>query len=234
MRKKTAQKLLQKVKKDYNNIAESFDKTRQYDWKEFGTFRKYIKNNQTVADLGCGNGRFYEFIRKYRKIKYIGIDNSENLLNKAKKTYKNNRSLGTAIIPLFLKGNLLNLPLKNNSIDTTVVVAALHHIPSKKFRKKAVQEIQRILKPKGTLLLTVWNLFQPKYKKYIWKSRLKHILLLGKYDPRDTFIPWGKSGIKRYYYAFKPKELKLLLEKNGFKIIKEQHGNNLVFICRKK
>jgi hypothetical protein len=91
----------------------------------------------------------------------------------------------------------------------------------------------RILKEKGTLIITVWNLFQPKYKKYIWKSRLRHILSFGKYDSRDTFIPWGKTGVNRYYYAFKPKEFIKLVD-NKFEIIKEIKGNNLIYICRKK
>lgn len=225
MRKKVAKKLLQKVKQDYNKISDSFDQTRQRDWSEFEIFKNYIKNGQKVADLGCGNGRFYGFINNYYKIKYTGIDNSKNLLKKAKKTFSKEAK--------FIEGNLLKLPLKDREIDTAVCIAALHHIPSKKLRQSAVKEMSRIMKPKGLLLLTVWNLFQPKYKKYIWKSRIRHILSLGKYDSRDTFIPWGKSGVKRYYYAFKPKELKKLLLPY-FEIIKEQHGNNLVYICRKK
>ena len=72
-----------------------------------------------------------------------------------------------------------------------------------------------------------------KYKKHIWKARRKHLSSLGKYGPRDTFIPWSNSGINRYYYAFKTKGLRKLLEENGFKVILEHTARNILFICKK-
>ena len=66
--------------------------------------------------------------------------------------------------------------------------------------------------------------------KYIWKARKKYITSLGKYGPRDTFIPWAKTGIDRYY-AFKTNDLNLL-EENGFKVILEHTARNILFICK--
>ncbi|MFH1218676.1 MAG: class I SAM-dependent methyltransferase [Candidatus Peregrinibacteria bacterium] len=222
MHKKTAKKLLKKVKQDYSQISDEFDKTRQTNWKEFEIFLPYIKNSQKVADLGCGNGRLYKFLKKHTKINYIGIDNSAQLLNKAKKAFPKAK---------FINANLTLLP--NIKVDLCLAIASLHHIPSKPLRQKAIKQFHKILKKNGTLIITVWNLFQPKYKKYIWKSRIRHILSLGKYDARDTFIPWGKTKVKRYYYAFKPKELRKLLQ-NKFEILKEEKSNNFTLICRKK
>lgn len=230
MKGKTAQKILTKVKKDYEDISEDFNITRKSDWKEFHLFLDYIKDGSYLADLGCGNGRFYSFIHKHRKIKYVGVDNSPKLLKYAEEQLKNTKSLTE---PKFLLGDLLNVPLKAAEIDVTVSIASLHHIPSREFRQEAIKEMFRILKKNGILIISVWNLFQPKYKKYIWKSRLQHILSFGKYDCRDTLIPWGKSGVKRYYYAFTPNELRKLLEENGFEIISEHITNNFVFICKK-
>lgn len=224
MNEKTTKFLLEKVKKDYSNISDDFNKTRKHSWKEFEGFLKYIKNDQKIVDLGCGNGRFYEFIKKHKKIQYTGIDNNSPLLTKAKKTYSE---------ASFIKGDLLKIPIQNGKIDTVISIASFHHIPSIKLKEKAINEIYRILKNKGILIITVWNLFQKKYKRYIWQARIKHILSFGKYDSLDTFIPWGKTEVKRYYYAFKFKELKKLLEKK-FKILEGYKGNNLVFICRKK
>ncbi len=224
MKEKIAKELLKKVKKDYSSISEDFDKTRRHEWKEFEIFLKYIKTGQHLVDLGCGNGRFHEFINKHKKVRYTGIDNNSLLLNKANKAFPKTS---------FIKGDLLKIPIQNAKIDTVVSIAAFHHIPSIKLKEKAINEIARILKKGGILIITAWNLFQPKYKKYIWQARLKSILSFGKYDMRDTFIPWGKTGVKRYYYAFKFEELKKLLEKK-FEILEEYKGNNLVFICRKK
>ncbi len=226
MYKKTTTKLLQKVVGDYNNISENFHQTRKYPWEEFNKFLKYIKDEDILTDLGCGNGRFYDFIKQHKKINYIGIDNNKKLLKKAKLNTSKKTSAK------FIYGDLLKIPLKETSIDTAVSIASLHHIPSKKLKEKSIKEIKRILKDDGILIITVWNLFQKKYKKYIFQSYLRFFYTLGKYNFRDTFIPWGKTGTKRYYYAFKFKELKKLLEKNNFKILYSHIGNNFLFIAK--
>jgi len=223
MREKTAIRLLKKVVKDYSEIAEEFDQTRKNKWEEFDKFLKHIKDKNIVADIGCGNGRFYEFLKKHKTTKYIGIDNNKKLLEKAKKEQD----------AKFIKGDILKIPLKKESVNVALEIASLHHIPSAKLRKKAVKEANRILKKNGIFIVSVWNLFQPKYKKYIRKAFIKSFLTLGKYDPRDTFIPWAKKT-ERYYYAFKENELQELLEKYGFEILEKEKNNNIVFICRKK
>lgn len=228
MNEKTAKQLLKKVREDYTKIADEFDQTRQHNWKEFEIFTKYIKDGQIIADLGCGNGRFYSFIKDQKKVKYIGIDNNKNLLKKARLKYENDK------LAKFIDGDLLKVPLKKSSVTITLAIASFHHLPSQELRQKSLEEIRRILKNKGIFIISVWNLFQPKYKKHIWKARIRRILSLGKYDWRDTLIPWGKKGINRYYYAFKENELKKLLTENGFKIIEKFNCNNLVFICQKE
>lgn len=211
MNDEKAKKLLEKVKNDYDAISDEFDITRKREWKEFEIFLADIKDGQHIADIGCGNGRFLEFLNKHKKIEYIGIDNSKNLIKKAKETYGDH----------FKEGDMLEIPLANESQDVVVAIASFHHLPNEKLRKKTLKEFARILKPKGTLLLTAWNLYQGKYDKYFEK------------DSQDTYIPWGKSGINRYYYAFKPAELKSLLS-DLFEIKQYHKGNNLVFICKKK
>ena len=113
-------------------------------------------------------------------------------------------------------------------------IASIHHIPSQELQGKAIQEIHRILKPTGIAIITVWNLHQPKYKKYIWYSWIKWLLSLGAYDINDVFIPWGNSGINRYYHAFTKTELEKLIKKNGFEIIKYEITDNIIFICKKQ
>ena len=223
MNEKTAKELLTKVIEDYNLIIEDFDRTRKTDWQEFHTFLEHINDNQSVIDLGCGNGRFYSFLKKYRKVQYLGMDNNKNLLEKAK----------TQFGETFIEGDMLDIPVEKDKYDVVVSIASLHHIPSKKLQQKAIREILRILKKNGIAIITVWNLFQTKYKKYIWQARLRHLLSLGNYSYRDTFIPWGNSEVKRYYYAFNPQELENLLLENDFKIIAQQKGKNLVYICQK-
>lgn len=221
MKEKTAKKILIKVKRTYEEIAEDFAKTRNEAWPEFGKFQKHVKSHFKVLDLGCGNGRLFEFLRP---IDYTGIDSSENLLKEAKKRYPD---------VSFVNGDMLEIPLKDNEFDMVFCIAALHHIPSKNLRKKAVSEIKRVLKKDGILILTIWNLFQKKYIKYLFKSFVIWLLTLGKYDWNDTFIPWGKDKIPRYYHAFTKKELLKLLKKD-FEIQKLDVFNNILAICKKR
>jgi len=187
MKEKTAKDLLKKVKKDYSSIADEFSNTRNHSWPEFELTKPYLKGK--IVDLGCGNGRLYEYLKeksinKEEKIDYIGIDNNENFLNIAKKKYKNAK---------FLYGDLLSIPINENSANTIISIAAFHHIPSKVLRKKSVQEIRSKLCSDGIVILTVWNLFQGKYIKYALKSLFKFFIQFGKYDWSDTFIPWSKT-----------------------------------------
>jgi len=195
--------LLEKVKQDYAKIGMEFSETRSEPWPEFEYFKQYLRKNSRIADIGCGNGRL--LLTLGNDFEYIGIDNNLSLLEEAKRKFPNKK---------FIHGDMLNLPVMNNSIDAALCIAAFHHIPLKKLRIKALKEMNRILKHNGILIIMVWNLFQKKWLKQLIKS-----LFSVKYDFKDIFIKWGNSKIKRYYHAFTPWELKKLLKKAGFKII---------------
>ena len=55
----------------------------------------------------------------------------------------------------FIEGDILNLPFLEQKFDSVWAIAALHMIPSKELRKRAVGEIKRVLKPGGLMVLTV-------------------------------------------------------------------------------
>jgi ubiquinone/menaquinone biosynthesis C-methylase UbiE len=103
---------------------------------------------------------------------------------------------------MFLEGDMTKIPLEDDFCDVVCAIASFHHVPSDRLRLVALKEMIRIMKSDGVLVLSVWNLFQAKYKKYVIWSYLKWLISFGKFDLRDTFIPWGNSGIRRYYHAF--------------------------------
>jgi ubiquinone/menaquinone biosynthesis C-methylase UbiE len=198
--------ILQQVKKTYSAIAYEFDATRDRPWPEFKVFleeikRRFINKKRLAAlDVGCGNGRLSHFLKNY-PIEYIGIDNNRIMLRIAKK--KNPKAR-------FRYADTCKLPFSAHSFDTVWSIALLHHLPTKKLRLQALKEMKRVLKPGGLLCLTVWNLWQKKYKKYI-DTKTHH-----------AQIPWGQNKkILRYYYAFRATELRDLLKKSGFRKIKQ-------------
>lgn len=226
---KKIKRTLEKNKKDWEQIAENFSQTRKNLWLEFEDFKKYLNKNDKVLDLGCGNGRFYEFLRKRIK-SYVGVDQSKSLIYRAQKEFSQAR---------FLVANALDLPFKKNEFDLIFSIAFLHHLPSKKLRLKVLKDCFYFLKKNGYLILTVWNLYQPDL---VEKYKIRKIFL----GFKNVFIPFKdkEETVQRYYYAFSEKELKKLVSKAGFKIRKSYYvrkgektnkkkGYNLVLIAKK-
>ena len=212
-----SEKLLQQVKDGYNQIADHFSKTRYAPWSEFELFNEYIKDNQKILDLGCGNGRLFFTVLKDFNIEYHGIDNSERLIEIAKKKIFNYQLPITNQFSSFnfQVSNITDLPYPDNYFDLVFCVAAFHHLPTKKLRLKALSEIKRVLKPGGYLLMTNWHLWHRPFWKYFFSDIFKKVSI------KDFFFPWksadGQIQCQRYYHAFTKGELKRLFKKIGFK-----------------
>lgn len=230
MRKEYAEYLLNKTRENYNLIADDFSRTREKPWEEVGfLFSDYLKEGDNVLDLGCGNGRYFDFF-KGRKIKYIGVDNSERLIKIAKRKYGDNN---------FITADALNLPFAENSFNKVYSIAVLHHFPSKGLRNQFLTQIKRVLKTDGYLILTVWRFHRIKEIIFLMKYTILKTLGLSKLDFKDVFEPWGKK-ILRYYHWFSKKELIKLLKDNEFTVkecgvIRNKQGNrrNTYIIAQK-
>lgn len=246
MKEKIAKLILEETKKNYNLIAPAFSETRQRLWPDFDFFEKYIQEGDDILDIGCGNGRFYEFL-KDKKINYRGVDNSANLILEAKKRYP-------AIASNFEVGDILTLKTYVK-FDKIFCLAVLHHLPSQALRLKALGNLKENLKENSLLFLTCWNLFNRKYRPYIIKYGLLKFppreIMPGikstNLDFKDVFIPWKKTQDKkiilRYCHAFTLGELAALVKKAGFKVIAQFYSkagkistflqaHNLILICQ--
>jgi alkylated DNA repair protein alkB family protein 8 len=215
MQKEYAEYLLKKTKEDYNLIAEDFSRTRWNIWAEFSIFRDYVKGGDEILDIGCGNGRLLELL-KGKNIEYIGVDNSERLIEIAKRRYPTKK---------FLVADTLNLPFPNDYFDKVFLIAVLHNIPSKELRFKALQEARRVLKPEGLLILTVWDIWRKETVMLILKHLFLKLIGKSQLDFKDVFVPWGKK-VRRYYHYFTKRELINLVKKGGFKIKKSGVAKN--------
>jgi len=230
MDKHFAQQLLNKVRDDYNTIAQDFSRTRQNPWPETEfLFVGNIQKNDRVLDLGCGNGRYMDFIKKNRG-QYFGIDNSEELIKIAKQKYPQDN---------FQIGDALALPFENDFFDKIYSIAVLHHIPSKESRIKFLQEAKRVLNPNGLFIVTAWRFQSKEEVVLILKQTLKKIFGLSKLGWGDFLEPWGKK-LDRYYHVFTGRSLKKICKQAGFEIsksgiIQNEKGNrqNLYLVARK-
>lgn len=103
------------------------------------------KVNGKILDIGCDGGTFTEKIYKYCSTDIVGID-----INKKSTKYAKNRR---GFIK-FLVANGCNLPFKNNSFSLVTCLEALEH--EVKF-KKILEEVYRVLKSKGSIVILVPN-----------------------------------------------------------------------------
>lgn len=101
-----------------------------------------IKKGDTVVDLGSGAGNDVFFARSIvgDKGKVIGIDMTEEMIEKAK---SNNKRLGYSNVE-FRLGDIEEMPVESNIADVVVSNCVLNLVPNK---VKAFSEIHRILKP---------------------------------------------------------------------------------------
>ncbi len=193
-------------------------------------FTDYLKHDQKILDLGCGNGRLLLYLKNIKKkgkplkFTYQGIDSSKELIKLAREIHQGYE---------FSYGDQLMIPAPSNQYDIIFNIRAFHHIPSKKLRIEALKEMKRVLKNDGLLIITVWNLWQFKYLKNIIAAIFRSIISLGGYDYNDIFIMWGKKH-KRYYHAFTLRELRNLAKRSGFEVLKDDKLNHDFHIILKK
>lgn len=103
-----------------------------------------IKPGEVVLDLGCGAGVDVFLVAKKVGSKgiVIGLDMTDEMLDKAG---ENAKKAGITNVE-FKKGEIENMPIESNSIDLVISNCVINLVPDK---KKAYQEIYRVLKPEG-------------------------------------------------------------------------------------
>lgn len=214
-----AKYLLEKVKRDYNLLAEDYDRKREYIPEDIKKLAEYAKEGDKVLDAGCGNGRLFKILKE-KKVNYYGIDFSEKLIEISRKKFPEGK---------FEVGDCLNLPFPDNFFDKVFSISVLHHIPGEKFRIQYLKEAKRVLKKDGLLIMRVWDFWKRKEGiKIFLKHFFSKISGRSKLDFFDVFLPWkdsqGKILAERYFHCFRKRELENLVRKLNFEIIKCWRG----------
>lgn len=211
MNQKSVNRILQQTKEIYNRIATDFSRTRSANWSGFENFFRRIPAGASVLDLGCGNGRFADFFIN-RAISYLGVDQAERLIDLARV-----RHAGRCGVR-FQVGDITKLDNRREKFDLILAVAVIHHLPTKELRLKVLKDIARLLQTDGRAIITVWNLWSPRYWRCLFDYRTK--IARGVFGFRDAFVPWKIRGGRqmRYVHAYTAGELRWLLSAAGLKI----------------
>ncbi len=198
----------QKIKEMFNSIAKDYDFNNNI--ISFGlhkTIKKlainYFNINGKCLDLCTGTGDIAGFL-KNNGAEVIGLDFSTKMLEIARKKHPKIQ---------FVEGDCTNLPFENNSFDVVTISFGLRNIEN---YDKALDEINRVLKPNGKFLHLdfakknvianlVYDLIIPKLVKIFYKNELPYEYLV---QSKKLF--------------FNEKELIKLFENHKFKIISKK------------
>ena len=167
------------------------------------------KNPETILDIATGTGDFAIMLAKLNPKKIIGLDLSKGMLDVGIKKVKEKNLDG--LIEMVL-GDSEYLPFKDNSFDAVTVGFGVRNFEN---LDKGLQEVLRVLKPKGVFVILETSQPEKFPVKQLFNFYSKFIIpTIGKIFSKDkrayTYLP--KSAAVFPY----GKKFNNILEKNGF------------------
>ncbi|TRZ50666.1 methyltransferase domain-containing protein [bacterium] len=172
--------------------------------RQYYTF-KYIDSlglmpGSRILDLGCGAGLNSVKLLQ-RGFSVVGIDVSDNMLDLAR---KNCLEAGSPADATFQLGNAEELDFPDDSFDAVVAMGLIEYL---KWDRWALQEMHRVLKPGGYLIVTVPNsirishLTNPRWwmQKIINRATDKLRKIAKKFGYPKTKRKGPKSFVRRVY-----------------------------------
>jgi cyclopropane fatty-acyl-phospholipid synthase-like methyltransferase len=115
------------------------------------------RGDEQVLDLGCGRGlMLIGAARRLRTGRAIGVDlwHVEDLGGNSAAAARANAAIeGVADRVTLETADMRALPLANASVDVVLSQAAVHNIAEAAGRRQALEEVARVLRPGGTVLL---------------------------------------------------------------------------------
>src|SRR3989344_3059445 len=215
MNERVAAELLARTLKQYNQIASEFDSTRSQS-EDCTALTQYVKPDDLVLDVGCGNGRLTEVLRD-RAVHLIGADGSTELIAACRARYAADIENGWVG---FTVANALELPFDRKQFDTIFMLAVLHHIPSHALRVQLFTDLHAITKKGGVCVGTTWNLRGSAFRKRYALDQ-QFVEALHGWDVGDVEIPWKASGeaVMRYCHAFTVDELRAIFAETHWTVV---------------
>jgi radical SAM protein with 4Fe4S-binding SPASM domain len=162
-----------------------------------------IKEGETIVDLGAGGGIdcFIAAKKLGREGKVIGIDMTDEMLDKARESARKvAKVLGYDIVE-FRAGNIMELPVENDSVDLVISNCVINLTEDK---AKVLEEIYRILKPGGRFIISDIVSDKPvpgylKRDKELWNACLSGALTDSKFETVARDAGFSDVNMTRNY-----------------------------------
>lgn len=174
----------------YDAIAKQWHHTRGRRgvlWPGATTFLQRLPPCSIVADVGCGDGKYFPAIWEAGSY-VIGTDISLPLLRTAlmrddegsitenRKVSKTREHLRAR--PSVVVGDCMSIPLRTDSCDAAICIAVLHHVSTFQRRRRCIEELARTVKPGGLINVQAWSLEQEEGSRH-------------KFAANDVFVPFN-------------------------------------------
>lgn len=131
----------EKVAAQWDQMRKSFFSDRV---RKMAVIKAGVQAGKLAADLGAGTGFITEELLQ-KGLKVIAVDQSEAMLKETKKKFRKFDTLDCRL------GEFDSLPIDNETVDYVFANMYLHHVA---LPLVAIQEMARILKPGGKLVIT--------------------------------------------------------------------------------
>ncbi|WP_037606988.1 class I SAM-dependent methyltransferase [Streptacidiphilus rugosus] len=120
-----------------------------------------LKGDEELLDLGCGRGAvLVEAARRLPAGRAHGVDlwsGADQSGNRPEATLANAAAAGVADRVEVHTADMTELPFQDASFDVVTSAMAIHNIPAREARRRAVEEAMRVLRPGGRLLIAdIW------------------------------------------------------------------------------
>lgn len=169
----------------------------------FGEVEKDIPREGKILDVGCGSGMFtMKMARNFPEREVMGLDPSPGRIELARRRSGNLKNLK------YKTGYLAGI--RDREFDCVVIIDVLYLLPETE-KLKLVKQVRKLLK-KGGKLIIKFNGKSPgwKYGLLLAEEALMVKVL------KLTYSDYGKV------YFLSGWEYRQLLEKAGFKVVKEK------------
>ena len=208
----------------FNNIAPTYDKLNHIlslnidkIWRKKAVKRicKNLRSSEShVLDVACGTADSSIALAKAGIPFVTGVDISEGMIKVGEEKIK---SLNLNNINLKVE-DCENLSFEDNSFDSAFIAFGIRNFEDK---KKGLNELRRVLKDNGHLLILELSVPQNKILLSLYKLYFLHILpFIGKKISGDskayTYLPNSVMNFP------KPKEFMAIMEGCGFKNVKQK------------
>jgi ubiquinone/menaquinone biosynthesis C-methylase UbiE len=161
-----------------------------------------LNNKTTVLDLGCGSGRWTNFIAK--RVKLVEAVDPSSAIYSAIKLNEKEKNVRVT------QASVSNIPFNDNTFDFVVCLGVLHHIPD---TQQALTDVVKKLKKGGSILLYLYYSLdnRGRFYKFIFDLSTTFRLVISKFpkhlkkftcDLIAIFIYYPLVILTRFFHLF--------------------------------